>query len=159
MIYSLLKQNVKSRNAKRRRQRERWKNNNMSNQQKSNFAAHFFCIFLCRCFARLQRKTSRNFLITRFTEEMSYVFLFTFFPLSLIFIFLFSHRRYKISCCSSNKKCPLFSFVLLCSFYLALALFLVELRWPVALLFLFLCLSLSLFSKFVDMTINLNLTL
>ena len=79
----------------------------MSNQQKSNFAAHFFCIFLCRCFARLQRKTSRNFLITRFTEEMSYVFLFTFFPLSLIFIFLFSHRRYKISCCSSNKKCLL----------------------------------------------------
>ena len=41
--------------------------------------------------------------------------------------FLFS-RRYKISCCSSNKKC------LLSFFYLALALFLVELRWPVALL-------------------------
>ena len=61
--------------------------------------------------------------------------------------FLFSHRRYKISCCSSNKKC------LLSFFYLALALFLVELRWPVALL------SLFLFSKFVDMTINLNLTL
>ena len=31
---------------------------------KSNFAraAHFFCTFLCRCFARLQRETSRNFL-------------------------------------------------------------------------------------------------
>ena len=37
--------------------------------------------------------------------------------------------------------------------------FLVELRWPVALLSLFLCLSLSLFSKFGDMTINLNLIL
>ena len=31
----------------------------------------FFCTFLCRCFARLQRETSRNFLVTRFTEEMS----------------------------------------------------------------------------------------
>ena len=44
-------------------------------------------------------------------------------------------------------------------FYLALALFPVELRWPVTLLSLFLCLSLSLFPKFVDMTINLNLIL
>ena len=43
--------------------------------------------------------------------------------------------------------------------YLSLALFLVELRWPVALLSLFLCLSLPRFSKFVDMTINLNLIL
>ena len=39
----------------------------------------FFCTFLCRCFARLQRETSRNFLVTRFMEEMSYVFLLTFF--------------------------------------------------------------------------------
>ena len=46
---------------------------------------------------------------------------------------------------------------LLCFSYLALALFLVELRWTVALLSLFLCLSLYLFSKFLDMTINLNL--
>ena len=39
----------------------------------------FFCTFLCRCFSRLQRETSRNFLVTRFMEEMSYVFPFTFF--------------------------------------------------------------------------------
>ena len=65
----------------------------------------------------------------------------------------FSPWCYKISCCSSNKNV---SFVF---FYLALALFLAEPRWPVALLPLFLCLSLSLFSKFVDMTINLNLML
>ena len=71
---------------------------------------------------------------------MWYVFLFTFFPLSL-----------EISCCFSNKKC------LLCFSYLALALFLVELRSTVALLSLFLCLSLYLFSKFLGMTINLNL--
>ena len=58
--------------------------------------------------------------------------------------FSFSHHRHKISCCSSNQKC------LLCFFSLALALFLVELRWPVALLALFL------FSKFVGMTIFLD---
>ena len=55
--------------------------------KKSNFAraAHFFCTFFCRCFAPLKRETSRNFLVTRFMEEMSYVFLFTFFWLPLIF--------------------------------------------------------------------------
>ena len=64
----------------------------MSNEQKSNFAraAHFFCTFLCRCFARLQRETSRNFLPTRFMEKMSYVFLFTFFH-----------------CRSFSPRCPL----------------------------------------------------
>ena len=40
----------------------------------------FFWTFLCRCFARRQRETSRNFRVTRFMEEMSYVvLLFTFF--------------------------------------------------------------------------------
>ena len=58
--------------------------------KKSNFArvAHFFCTFLCRCFARLQRETSRNFLFTRFMEEMSCVTLFLFnffFSLPLVF--------------------------------------------------------------------------
>ena len=133
----------------------------MSNQQKSKFAraAHYFCTFLCRCFVRLQQETSRNFLAARFMEEMSYMFLFTFFFTVAHFHpggrqhFLFSHCCYKISCCSSNKKC------LLCFFYLTLALFLIQLCWPVALLSLFLCLSLSLFSKFGDMTINLHLTL
>ena len=83
--------------------RERRKSNNRSNQQKSNFAraAHFSCTFLCRCFARPQRETSRNF----FMDEMSNVFQFT------------------------------------------------------ASLSLFLCLSLALYSKFVDMTIILSLIL
>ena len=31
---------------------------------------HTFCTFLCLCFARLQRETSRNFPVTRFMEEM-----------------------------------------------------------------------------------------
>ena len=47
-------------------------------------AAHSFCASLCRCFARPQRETSKNFLVTRFMEEMSYLLLFTFFH-SLIF--------------------------------------------------------------------------
>jgi len=72
--------------------------------KKSNFAraAHFFCTFLCRCFARLQRETSRNFVVTRFMEEMSHVFWFTFFFTAAHFHlggrqdFSFSHRRYKI---------------------------------------------------------------
>ena len=29
-----------------------------------------FCTFLCPYFARLQRKTSRNFLVTRFVDEI-----------------------------------------------------------------------------------------
>ena len=32
-----------------------------------------FCTFLCRCFARLQRETLRNFLATRFMKEVSYI--------------------------------------------------------------------------------------
>ena len=46
-----------------------------SNYQKTNFAraAPFFCTFLCRCFARPHREISRNFLVTRFMEEMLYV--------------------------------------------------------------------------------------
>ena len=46
-----------------------------------------------------------------------------------------------------------------CFFSFALAPFLVELRWPDALNSLCLCLYLSLYSKFVDMTINLSLIL
>ena len=68
-------------NEKGEEKKQHQQKNNRSNQQKSNFAraAHFFCTFFCRCFAPLKRETSRNFLVTRFMEEMSYVFLFTFF--------------------------------------------------------------------------------
>ena len=69
---------------------EWWKTTIGVISKKTNFAraAHFFCTFLCRCFARLQRETSRNFLVTRFMEEMSYVFSFTFFSLPVFFTFL-----------------------------------------------------------------------
>ena len=65
--------------------------------------------FLCRCFARRQRETSRNFLVTRFMEEMLYVVLFTFFSLSLIFTLVaasishFFTAAKKCSCYSSNE--------------------------------------------------------
>ena len=57
-------------------------------------AAHFFYTFLCRCFARLQRETSRNLCVP----------VHFFFSPPLIFTLVaattsispFSHRRYKI---------------------------------------------------------------
>ena len=65
----------------------------------------------------------------------------------------FSHRRYKISCCSYyRKRSPLFFLSRSSSFSRSASL-------GVALLSLFLCLSLSLYSKFVDRTINLSLIL
>ena len=79
-------------------------------------AAHFLCTFLCRCFARLQRETSRNFLFTRFMEKMSYVFSFTFFYcrsfspcICAASISHFVTAATKFSCCYSNKRMsPLF---------------------------------------------------
>ena len=159
-MYSLPKQNIKSCNAKRQRQREWWKNNSRSNQQKRNFAlaAHSFCIFLCRCFARIQRVTCRHFLVTLFMEEMSYV-LFTFFLMPFIYVLVahFLITASKLSCCFSNKKMsPLFFIPRCCT----VALFLVELRWPVAyFLFFSVFTFLYIHSKFVDMTINLSLKL
>ena len=80
---------------------------------KSNFsrAAHFLCTFLCPCFARLQRETSRSFLVTRFMEEM-YLFLFTFFHISH---YLTAATKFHVF--PPTKNVPLGFF------YLALALF------------------------------------
>ena len=67
----------------------------------------FVSTFLCPCFVR-PRETSRNFLITRFMEEMSYLLLFTFFH-SLICTLVaarisqFLTAAKKFSCCFSNK--------------------------------------------------------
>ena len=60
---------------------ERWKTTiGLISKKVTLLVQHtFFCTFLCRCFARLQRETSRNFLVTLLMEEMSYVFSFTFF--------------------------------------------------------------------------------
>ena len=84
-----------------------------------------------------------------------------FFSLPLIFTLVAASISYfltaatKFSCCYSSKKC------LICLLFHSLAVcrpFLVELRWSVA-YFLFFCIFLSLYSKFVDMRINLSLIL
>ena len=84
---------------------------NASNQQKSYSAraAHFFCTFLCRCFARLHRETSTNFLVTRFlrkcrTCSRSLFFTAAHFHLALVAagISHFVTTPTKFSCCSSN---------------------------------------------------------
>ena len=134
---------------------------------KNNFAraAHYFLYISCCCFARLQRETLRNFLVTRFMEEMSYVFPFTFFhcrsfppcigghwhfsfqspPLHKIFMLFFQQKNVSFGFSSlALNPCRPFS------------------RWASLVcrpLSLFLCLSLALYSKFVDMTIYLSLIL
>ena len=85
------------------------KNNNRSNQQKSNFAsaAHFFCRFLCRCFARLQRETYRDFFYGGNTVRVIVHFVHcAHFLLALVAssISHFVSSTTKFSCCSSNKK-------------------------------------------------------
>ena len=110
--------------------------------------------------ALLQRETSRNFLVTSFMEEISYVFSFTFFTAAYFHLALvaasISHFVTAATifwCSSSNKKC------LLCFLSLALDLCRPFSRWAslaYRLLSLFLCLSPALYSKFVDMTISLN---
>ena len=79
----------------------------------------FFCTFLCRCFARLRRETSRNFSVTQFLEKTSYVFSFTF-SMPLIFTLhwwpqAFVTTATKFSCCSSNKKKCFLCFFISCS--------------------------------------------
>ena len=158
-VYSSFKQNIKSCNAKRRRQRWRTaKNNNRSNQQKRNFAhaVHFFCTFLYRCFARLQRETSRNFLVTRFFRSL-FFHCRSFSPcIGGRQHFSFCYRRYKIFMLFFQPKHV--SFVFYLSLQISVTLFLVELRWPAA-YFLFFCVPLALYSKVVEMTLNLSLIL
>ena len=89
-------------------------------------------------FARLQRETSRNFLVTRFMEEISYVFSFTFvchcrlfsplhrWPLAFLIL---SPPLQNLHVLLPIENVP-FNFYL--SLYISFALFLVEIRWPAA---------------------------
>ena len=134
-IQSLLKNiYIYSCNAKLRRQSD----NTSSQQQKQLFTSStFFCTFLCRCFTRLQRETSTNFLVTHFMEEMSYVFSLTFFSLPLIFtlhwwplaFLIFSPQLQNCHVVLVTKKYLLCFFL---SLQISVALFLVELRWHAA---------------------------
>ena len=113
-----------------------------------------FCAFLFRCFERLQRETSRNL----FMEEMSYVLSFTFFSMPLIFslhwwplaFLILSPPLHNFHVVLPTKKMSPLSF--LSPFF---TLNFADLP-PTS---LFLGLSLALYSKFVDMTINLSLIL
>ena len=64
------------------------------------FFVHFFAVVL----HDYKVKSSRNFLVTRFMEEMSYVLFCSLFVFTATLFYLtsFSRRRYKIS-----KKCLL----------------------------------------------------
>ena len=147
---------------------ERWKTTRGLISKKATLHVQhtFFCTFLCRCFPRLPRETSRNFLVTRLMEEMSCVFLFTFFftsahshlaPVALAFLILLPPLQNFDVVLPTKKKNVFFRF-----WSLALDLCRPFSRWAslaCRLLSLFLCLSLALYSKFVDMTINLSLIL
>ena len=117
------------------------------------FLVHFFAVVLHDYKVKLPE--------TFFMEEMSYVFSFTFFFTAAHFLLAlvaasishFVTAATKFSCCSSNKKVsPLFFISLSRSLSPFFSLSFAGLP-------LFLCLSLALYSKFVDMTINLSLIL
>ena len=134
--------------------------------KKSNFAraAHFFCTFLCRCLHDNNEKlpeTSKLHVLWRKCRTFSRSL---FFPLPLIFSFhwwplaslILSPLLQNFRVVFPTKKC------LLCFLSLALDLCRPFSRWAslaCRLLSLFLCLSLALYSKFVDMTIYLSLIL
>ena len=100
----------------------------------SKKATHFFCTFLCRCFARLQRETSRNFLVTRCRTCSRFFSFFSasHFHLALVAVsishFLISPPLQNFHFVLSTKKCLVFYL----SLQISVALFLVELRWPAA---------------------------
>ena len=114
---------------------------------------HFFCTFLCRCLAQLQRETSRSFLVTRFMKEMSCMFLFTFLPLPLIFpwwslaFLIFSSPLQNFHVVLPTKNV---SFVFNILHQLSVAFSLIKLRWPVA---YFLFCSVFLFLHFLNLWI------
>ena len=135
---------------------EPWKTTIGLISKKSNFAhtAHFFCTFLCRCFARLQRETSTNFFYGGNVVRVLVHLFFTaahFLPLLAL-----SPPLQNFHVVLPTKKC------LLCFLSLALDLCRPFSRWvslACRLLSLFLCLSLALYFKFVDMKISLSLIL
>ena len=121
------------------------------------FFVHFFTVVLHDYNVKLPET---SWLVTRFMEEIRYVFLFTFCSLLLILtsvagsISHFLTAATKSSCCSSKKKC------ILCFLSHSLALCRSQFsRWAsqaCRLLSLFLCLSLYIYSKFVYIAINLT---
>ena len=111
------------------------------------FFVHFFAVVLHDYNVKLP-ETSWLHVLWRKCRTCSCSLFFhcrSFSPSWPLAVLIFSPPLQNFMLFLQQKMSPLF-------FLLVLALFLFELRWPVALLSLFLCLSLSLFSKFVDMT-------
>ena len=134
---------------------ERRKNNNRSNQQKSNFAraahffVHFFTVVLHNYSVKLQETSWLLIHGGNVTCVLVHFLTAAHFYLGDRQHLLFSQPPLQnFHVVLPTRKC------LLC--LLSLTLFLVELRQPVA---YFLFFSLSLYSRFVDITIFINLSL
>ena len=130
--------------------------------QHTSFVQHFFSVVV----------VTWNFLITRFMEKMLYVLTKNFVPCIPFFFFFFQCRSfftlltarisYFLTAATKCSCCPCYEIRLLCFLSLDLALCCSLCRWvslACRLLSRFLCLSLSLYSKSEDMTINLSLIL
>ena len=130
--------------------------------QHTSFVQHFFSVVVA----------TWNFLITRFMEKkccmcwqkiLLLVFFFPFFFQCRSFFTLLTARlSYFLTAATKCSCCPCYEIRLLCFLSLDLALCRSLCRWvslACRLLSRFLCLSLSLYSKSEDMTINLSLIL
>ena len=137
---------------------ERWKTTIGLISKKSKFV-HFFAVVCTTTTRNFQKRLSYTFYggnVTRFLVH--FFFTTAHFDLALVAanISHFVTAATKFWCCFPTKK------YLLCFLSLALDLCRPFSRWAslaCRLLSLFLCLSLALYSKFVDMTINLSLIL
>ena len=115
---------------------------------------HFFAVVFHNYQVKLP-ETSYN-VVTRFMEEMSYVFSFTFFSMALIFTLHWWPLAFLV------LSPPLQKFHVVLPTTLTLELCRSFSRWAslaCRLHSLFPCLSLALYSKFLDMTIDLSLIL
>ena len=124
-----------------------------------SFFVHFFLPLFCTTTTwNLQKLLSDTFYGGNVVRVLVHFFFYcrSISPSALVAasISYFLTATTKLSCCSSNKKC------LLCCLSLSLDLCCPFSGWAslaCRLLSLFLCLSLPLFSKFVDVTVNLSL--
>ena len=160
-LYSLPKQNIKSRNAERLRQRERWKTTIGLISKKATlhvqytFFLHFFAVVLYGHNVKLP-ETPQLHVLRRKCRTCSWSHFFhchSFSPWWPLAFFIFSPPLQNFHVVLPTKKCLL---------YLSLALAVCRpfSRWAslaCRLLSLFRCLSVSLYFKFVNMTILLSL--
>ena len=130
-------------------QRERWKNSNRS-RSTLHVQHTFFCKFLLHDYNVKLPQTAWLHVLWRKSESSVFFHVAHFHPGGRKH-FSFSHRHYKLSCCSSYKQSLLCFSLISCSSSFS--------RWASLACrptFSFLYLPPSLYSKFVDNTINLS---